>query len=209
MSNGSLNSLVLSSDGSNAAVLGSGEAISTDQDGATPSPISGSKLMNALAKTFSGKKQMQSGESSTVKANDGASTVVGLANNGGLNSSKVVSNAGFDSSNTFDVVVQVGDSKGQHALRNLMQWYAVLDPEVGYCQGMGFIAALLLTYLIEEHAFYCFYSLMTVSICFNFFCQKTKSISNLSFFVSAPNCPTKTVVFATFSGGSEDSLRFW
>lgn len=38
--------------------------------------------------------------------------------------------------------------------------YASIDPEVGYCQGMGFIAGLLLTYMPEETAFYCFGALM-------------------------------------------------
>jgi hypothetical protein len=47
---------------------------------------------------------------------------------------------------------------GQRSLRNLLQWYAVLDPEVGYCQGMGFIAGLFLTYMSEEDAFYMFYA---------------------------------------------------
>ena len=39
--------------------------------------------------------------------------------------------------------------------------YAVTDPEVGYCQGMGFIGAMLLTYMSEDDAFYCFYAALT------------------------------------------------
>lgn len=38
--------------------------------------------------------------------------------------------------------------------------YACIDPEVGYCQGMGFIAGLLLTYMSEDVAFYAFTALM-------------------------------------------------
>src|SRR5690606_6609905 len=45
-------------------------------------------------------------------------------------------------------------SVGQQALRNVLHAYSVLDPELGYCQGMGFIAGLLLTYLPEDDAFY-------------------------------------------------------
>jgi hypothetical protein len=41
--------------------------------------------------------------------------------------------------------------------------YACLDPEVGYCQGMAFIAALFLTYMPEDYAFYCFYATLNVS----------------------------------------------
>ena len=46
------------------------------------------------------------------------------------------------------------DSSGQKSLRNVLTWYAALDPEIGYCQGMGFVAAMLLTYMTEEDAFY-------------------------------------------------------
>eukprot|EP01034_Spumella_vulgaris_P027176 gene27176-33862_t len=38
--------------------------------------------------------------------------------------------------------------------------YAALDPDVGYTQGMSFMAALFLLYMVEEEAFYCFYSVM-------------------------------------------------
>lgn len=46
------------------------------------------------------------------------------------------------------------------ALRQLLQWYAITDKEIGYCQGMGFIAGMLLTYMPVEEAFYCFYAAM-------------------------------------------------
>ena len=52
---------------------------------------------------------------------------------------------------------------GQVSLRQILIWYAALDPEVGYCQGMGFIAALLLSYMVEEDAFYCLYAVLTVN----------------------------------------------
>ncbi len=51
---------------------------------------------------------------------------------------------------------------GQQSLRRLLQWYAVLDPEVGYCQGMGFLAGLFLQYMPEDKAFYCLYSVLQV-----------------------------------------------
>lgn len=46
------------------------------------------------------------------------------------------------------------------SLRNVLQWYATVDPAVGYCQGMGFLVGMLLTYLVDEEAFYCFYAAM-------------------------------------------------
>jgi len=54
------------------------------------------------------------------------------------------------------VLFESSNSKGQSALRRLLQRYAAIDPDVGYCQGMGFIAGLLLTYMTEETSFYCF-----------------------------------------------------
>lgn len=50
---------------------------------------------------------------------------------------------------------------GQATLRLLLQKYAVLDPAVGYCQGMGFIAGMLLTYMTPDDAFYAFYAVLT------------------------------------------------
>ena len=63
-----------------------------------------------------------------------------------------------DVDRTFPKHLQFADSdgQGQASLRRLLQWYAAIDSEVGYCQGMGFIAGLLLTYLEEKEAFYCF-----------------------------------------------------
>lgn len=54
---------------------------------------------------------------------------------------------------------------GQNNLRRLLLLYASLDPEVGYCQGMGFPAALFLTYLSFDHAFYIFYSVLQRPCC--------------------------------------------
>jgi len=49
------------------------------------------------------------------------------------------------------------EGSGQGALRNILVWYAAVDPDVEYCQGMSFVAGLLLTYFTAEEAFYCFY----------------------------------------------------
>eukprot|EP00742_Colponemidia_sp_Colp-10_P016328 GILJ01018699.1.p1 GENE.GILJ01018699.1~~GILJ01018699.1.p1 ORF type:complete len:272 (+),score=44.22 GILJ01018699.1:87-818(+) len=49
---------------------------------------------------------------------------------------------------------------GQAKLRNVLHAYANIDPEVGYVQGMGFLAGTLLTQMEEEEAFWCFHSMM-------------------------------------------------
>lgn len=52
------------------------------------------------------------------------------------------------------VMFREDDSEGQRRLRRVLHAYSRHDPEVGYCQGMGFITAMLLTYFPEDEAFY-------------------------------------------------------
>ncbi len=44
--------------------------------------------------------------------------------------------------------------EGQAALRRVLKAYSLHDPDVGYCQGMNFIAGMLLTIVSEEEAFW-------------------------------------------------------
>ena len=52
-------------------------------------------------------------------------------------------------------------SYGQVELYNLLKAFTILNPEVGYCQGMGFIAGILLSHMNEIDAFNCFTVLMS------------------------------------------------
>ena len=45
---------------------------------------------------------------------------------------------------------QEKDGLGQQALSNILCAYANYDPEVGYCQGMGYIVAYLILQLKNE-----------------------------------------------------------
>ncbi|XP_039607218.1 TBC1 domain family member 1 isoform X3 [Polypterus senegalus] len=47
--------------------------------------------------------------------------------------------------------VQLG--AGQLSLYNLLKAYSLLDPEVGYCQGLSFVAGVLLLHMSEDDAF--------------------------------------------------------
>jgi hypothetical protein len=50
---------------------------------------------------------------------------------------------------------------GQNRLYNLLKAYTTYDAEIGYCQGMNFIAALLLAHIPnEEDAFWVFVHIM-------------------------------------------------
>lgn len=50
--------------------------------------------------------------------------------------------------------------EGQLALRKVLLWYAAYDTEIGYCQGMAFVAATLLIYMNAEDTFYCIVCMM-------------------------------------------------
>ncbi|CAI7848542.1 unnamed protein product, partial [Closterium sp. NIES-54] len=62
-----------------------------------------------------------------------------------------------DVNRTFPLHSMFQEEKGagQKALFNVIKAYSVLDKEVGYCQGMGFIVATLLLLMGEEDAFCC------------------------------------------------------
>jgi len=51
---------------------------------------------------------------------------------------------------TFPDVPGFNDPAGQRRLMRILRSYAALDPEVGYCQGMNFVAGLILKYLPNE-----------------------------------------------------------
>lgn len=52
--------------------------------------------------------------------------------------------------------------QGRLHLSKVLEWYATIDPEVGYCQGMSFVAALFLVYMPSpDVAFYAFLQCMS------------------------------------------------
>eukprot|EP00803_Ostreobium_quekettii_P006549 evm.model.scf_589.8 EVM.evm.TU.scf_589.8 scf_589:56822-63197(-) len=58
------------------------------------------------------------------------------------------------------VYFQQRQGPGQRSLFNVLKAYSVYDKKVGYVQGMGFIAGLLLLYMCEEDAFWTFVALL-------------------------------------------------
>lgn len=57
---------------------------------------------------------------------------------------------------TFPANAWVGSAEGQSALRNVLLAFSVHKPDVGYCQSMNYVAAMLLLCLdlSEERAFW-------------------------------------------------------
>lgn len=54
---------------------------------------------------------------------------------------------------------------GQAMLRRVLRAYSVYDPDVGYCQGMNFIAAMFITFMSEEEAFWLLVAVMNDPPC--------------------------------------------
>ncbi|KAK4424491.1 EVI5-like protein [Sesamum alatum] len=67
-----------------------------------------------------------------------------------------------DISRTFPshIFFQQRHGPGQRSLYNVLKAYSVYDREVGYVQGMGFVAGLLLLYMSEEDAFWLLVALL-------------------------------------------------
>lgn len=53
-----------------------------------------------------------------------------------------------------------GNTNGMAALFNVLSAYSVHDPEVGYCQGMGFLVGISLMYMDEHESFWMLNRLM-------------------------------------------------
>ncbi|KAL7449296.1 hypothetical protein ACHAWC_001368 [Mediolabrus comicus] len=52
------------------------------------------------------------------------------------------------------------DPDGVESLRRILNAYALYDEEIGYCQGMNFIAATCLTFMPEEESFWLLVAIM-------------------------------------------------
>jgi len=59
----------------------------------------------------------------------------------------------LDLARTFPGHALFGNADGQEALKRILVRYASFDPVLGYCQGMSFIAGMLLTFCTPQQAF--------------------------------------------------------
>eukprot|EP00698_Gefionella_okellyi_P010111 TRINITY_DN2603_c0_g1_i2.p1 TRINITY_DN2603_c0_g1~~TRINITY_DN2603_c0_g1_i2.p1 ORF type:complete len:327 (+),score=50.39 TRINITY_DN2603_c0_g1_i2:380-1360(+) len=71
--------------------------------------------------------------------------------------------------------------QGQQSLFNVLKAYAVTDPKVGYCQGMGFITALFLMFMPEEEAYWLLMQLMNGYGAVGMFAQGLPTVEMLLF----------------------------
>ena len=66
-----------------------------------------------------------------------------------------------DLDRTLPQVEMFANKSVKNSLRNILQGYSNADPELGYTQGMAFSAGMLLSYMDEYTAFWCFHKLMS------------------------------------------------
>jgi hypothetical protein len=65
-----------------------------------------------------------------------------------------------DLARTLPNVAIFSDKEVRDSLKAILHAYTNVDPELGYVQGMGFLAGMLLVYMDEARAFWCFMRLM-------------------------------------------------
>jgi hypothetical protein len=75
-------------------------------------------------------------------------------------SPEVLAEIDKDTHRTFPGHTWLSSPAGQKAMLNVLRAYALSDPEIGYTQGMNFLAGLLLTYLPSEADAYAALSLL-------------------------------------------------
>ncbi|DBA80200.1 TPA: hypothetical protein ACH3X2_007662 [Trebouxia sp. C0005] len=101
--------------------------------------------------------QMLSGSRELVQLNPGVYTQL-LAMEAGEKDNEI----SRDLNRTYPthVFYQQSEGAGQRSLYHVLKTYSVYDKKVGYVQGMGFIAGLLLLYMNEEDTFWTLVALM-------------------------------------------------
>lgn len=65
-----------------------------------------------------------------------------------------------DMMNSSAILCEEFTPDGIEALRRILYAYSIYDEEIGYCQGMNFIAAMFLTFLPEEESFWLLVAIM-------------------------------------------------
>ena len=83
---------------------------------------------------------------------------------------------------TMPQMVFFTERRSIDSLRNLLHAYSNYDDELGYTQGMGFYAAMLLCYMEETQAFWCFANMMKGKdhLLRNFFLPEFPSLNKLT-----------------------------
>mmetsp|Transcript_3745 Transcript_3745/g.4155 ORF Transcript_3745/g.4155 Transcript_3745/m.4155 type:complete len:678 (+) Transcript_3745:217-2250(+) len=102
-------------------------------------------------------RMVTSGETSTP--------VSGGGGGGGINNALQQYSVDNNQNNSNNCIVQTTTQSGQAALRRVLRAYSYYDTEVGYCQGMNFIAGMFLTQMTEEEAFWLLVSVMSDKPC--------------------------------------------
>ena len=135
MFNESMNTLMTNM---SCGVLQTQSVLTKDDDGGTP--------LQTLRNSVSGKSDgsldiFDEEEDDELTELGGGSPPRSMSKSGGISLKSTTSEA-------------LGLGQGQGALRRVLRAYSMYDTDVGYCQGMNFIAAMFLTFLSEEESFW-------------------------------------------------------
>lgn len=97
--------------------------------------------------------QQQATTSAGVDSSNGNGTAASSSTNNNVRMMMMIHTGNAYGDNvSFNKILQ--DAGGQARLRRVLKAYSTYDREIGYCQGMNFIAAMFLTLVTEEEAFW-------------------------------------------------------
>eukprot|EP00924_Labyrinthula_sp_SR-Ha-C_P000731 snap_masked-scaffold_7-processed-gene-2.38-mRNA-1 protein AED:0.32 eAED:0.33 QI:0/-1/0/1/-1/1/1/0/515 len=109
-----------------------------------------SRLDSFIQKHFPTSTDEENPPSEIYSKNELDTEVLSIINS--INCIKRDLNRTFPSHELFSKSYEEGGF-GQNALLNILSCFALIDPKVGYCQGMGFVVGLFLNYLPEDKVF--------------------------------------------------------
>lgn len=102
-----------------------------------------------LKRTFPHHRMMRD-----LSGSDNASTDFKSCRDDGQDDDHEVHGDSMDMLRQLSRMSNAREGYGKQSLRRILRAYSVYDTEVGYCQGMNFIAAMLLTFMPEEESFW-------------------------------------------------------
>ncbi|KAH8738954.1 hypothetical protein FG386_000820 [Cryptosporidium ryanae] len=117
------------------------------------------KLKKGIPSQFRGYIWMKLAEVDTIKSENSLNLYYQLCEE---NNAPCCGDIYRDISRTFPkhALFRDRNNHGQNSLFSVLRAYSLYNPDVGYCQGMGFIVGILLMYMQEEDAFYMLISIL-------------------------------------------------
>ncbi|KAF7459355.1 TBC domain-containing protein [Cryptosporidium felis] len=121
--------------------------------------ICGGKLRKGIPPQFRGFIWLRLAEVDSIKSKYGESLYCQLVE---IKNAPCCGDIYRDISRTFPrhPLFRERNNLGQNSLFSVLRAYSLYNPDVGYCQGMGFIVGVLLMYMSEEDSFFTLISIL-------------------------------------------------